>query len=224
MKKFFSTFLCAIFALNVFAMTGQEVLDKVENNYQNMKDEKSTFSMSITDDKGNVTGKEFMTFLYKKDENTIFAIMRFTSPQSEKNLTLLLKGSDQIYLYMPAFRATKRISGSAKNDKFAGSDFTYKDMELIYKVSDKNYTTNLMKEDDRNYYLEITHNDKELDFEKMHMTIDKNSLTPKFIEFYNWQNEMYKTISFDELKEIQNDGEKLEDKHCYVFTNERNRV
>jgi outer membrane lipoprotein-sorting protein len=36
---------------------------------------------------------------------------------------------DDLYLYLPSFKRTRRIAGSQKSGAFMGSDFTYSDME-----------------------------------------------------------------------------------------------
>ncbi|MFN3327691.1 MAG: outer membrane lipoprotein-sorting protein, partial [Fervidobacterium pennivorans] len=185
MRKVFVVLVSVLFFVVAFSMTGQDVLDMVKKNYQNVKDEIAVFTLKTVQGK-EVQEKKFTIYLYKKTEDEVYAIMRFEKPEADKDLTLLVKGADEIYLYMPAFKTTKRISGAAKNDKFAGSDFTYKDIELVYKVSDKNYNATLTKEDEKNYYLHITHNDKELDFKELDMTIDKKLKIPVYIEFYNW--------------------------------------
>lgn len=203
MKKLLSSLLIVILAIFAFSITGQEVLDMVEENYQNVKDEKAVFTLKMTDEKGEVQEKQFVIYLYKKDEDNAYAIIRFKKPASDKNLTLLVKGANDIYLYMPAFRTTKRISGAAKNDKFAGSDFTYKDIELVYKVSDKNYEAELVKEDNDFYYLKITHNDPELEFKTLNMKIDKKLKMPVYIEFFNFQGEKYKIIEFEKIENVK---------------------
>lgn len=202
MRKVSVLLVSVLFFVVAFSITGQDVLDMVKKNYQNVKDEIAVFTLKTVQGK-EVQEKKFTIYLYKKTEDEVYAIMRFEKPEADKDLTLLVKGADEIYLYMPAFKTTKRISGAAKNDKFAGSDFTYKDIELVYKVSDKNYNATLTKEDEKNYYLHITHNDKELDFKELNMTIDKKLKIPVYIEFYNWQGEKYKIIDFSEIKNIK---------------------
>ncbi|EKF49752.1 putative outer membrane protein [Thermosipho africanus H17ap60334] len=203
MRKVWAVVSILVFSIFAFSLTGQQVLDMVKDNYQNVKDEKAVFTLKMTDEEGTVKEKQFVIYLYKKSEDDVYAIIRFEKPVSDKRLTLLVKGADNIYLYMPAFRTTKRISGAAKNDRFAGSDFTYKDIELVYKVSDKNYKAELVKEDEKYYYLHITHNDAELDFKELNMKIDKELKIPVYIEFFNWQGEKYKTITFEKIENIQ---------------------
>ncbi|APT73999.1 membrane protein [Thermosipho melanesiensis] len=203
MKKQVLLMFLTLFVISAFSLTGQQVLDLVKDNYQNVKDEKALFDLRMVDEKGNVQEKEFEIYMYKKSEDVVYAIIRFNKPKSDKNLTLLVKGADNIYLYMPAFRTTKRISGAAKNDRFAGSDFTYKDIELVYKVSDKNYEAELTKEDENYYYLHITHNDSELDFKELNMKVDKKLKIPVYIEFFNWQGEKYKSITFEKIENVK---------------------
>ncbi|HCM39039.1 MAG: hypothetical protein A2Z97_04900 [Bdellovibrionales bacterium GWB1_52_6] len=69
-------------------------------------------------------------------------MVRFVSPPDVKGTaTLLIEndgGSDDIWIYLPALRKTRRIVASNKKDSFVGTDFSYGDM-LGYRVGEWNH-------------------------------------------------------------------------------------
>ena len=56
-------------------------------------------------------------------------IFRFTAPASQAGIAVLSLPNDVMCLYMLAFGKERRISSSVKSQKFAGTDFSYNDME-----------------------------------------------------------------------------------------------
>lgn len=60
--------------------------------------------------------------------------VRFVAPADVEGTTLLYRehgagGEAELYMYLPAFKRTRRIVASARNGAFMGSDFTYADLE-----------------------------------------------------------------------------------------------
>ena len=87
---------------------------------------------AIFDRDGHKTIKKFMLFRLGSpgDSKTL---VRFTDPAEIRGVTLLSynhKGdTDRQWLYIPATRRTRSISPRERSEKFAGTDFTYEDVE-----------------------------------------------------------------------------------------------
>jgi len=58
-------------------------------------------------------------------------MFRFTAPASQAGIAFLSLPNDVMYMYLPAFGKERRIASSAKNQNFAGTDFSYDDMESV---------------------------------------------------------------------------------------------
>lgn len=60
-------------------------------------------------------------------------LVRLLSPEEVKGQSFLFRevrqGDDQVYWYLPAFGATRRISGGQKRGSFMGTHFTFADLE-----------------------------------------------------------------------------------------------
>ncbi len=61
------------------------------------------------------------------------AMVQFLEPAEVKGVSLLTlskaAGEDDQWLYTPELSRDRRIAGSAKNERFLGTDFTYEDMQ-----------------------------------------------------------------------------------------------
>lgn len=64
--------------------------------------------------------------IQKGTDNQIY---RFTAPASQAGIAVLSLPNDVMCLYMLAFGKERRISSSVKSQKFAGTEFSYNDME-----------------------------------------------------------------------------------------------
>lgn len=207
MKKFITLFFISMFILTMaFAITGKEVLDQVEQKHNTFNSEKSQVTMKLIDSNGNEKDRNFDMYLLKKNDDSL-ALVRFNSPAEVKMITLLTLSDDEIYIYMPAYRKTKRISGGAKNGNFVGSDLKYSDISLLYNEKSGNYESNILGENESNYKVEIIPQENDSDYGKIVAVIEKENMLIENVEFYNQKNEKIKTMNFSNLKDFS--GHKL---------------
>ncbi|MCX6090399.1 MAG: outer membrane lipoprotein-sorting protein, partial [Candidatus Atribacteria bacterium] len=131
-------------------------------------------------------------------------LFRFLSPAEVQNVTMLsVSDGEQIYLYMPAFKKVRRIAGSSKKEKFAGTNFSFGDFGGGYTKND--YESKLLNEDDTNYIIELKPKDKDSEYSRLTMTIDKAKLYFKKIEFTDLDGNPAKVLDVQEVKE-ETDG------------------
>ncbi|KLO24452.1 membrane protein [Marinitoga sp. 1197] len=199
MRKKISIVILLTFVISIFSMTGQDVLDKVKDAHDNFKTEKSLVIMQLKSSNGEIREREFDMYLMHDGEDTL-ALVRFNKPAEVKRITLLTLSDDEIYLYMPAYRKTKRISGGAKNGKFVGSDFKYNDISLLYNEQNGDYDANLINETEKKYIVEIIPHESDSDYGKIVATIVKKDLLFEKIEFYNKANKLIKVMNFSGVK------------------------
>ncbi len=114
------------------AQTAMEIMNKYKEE-DHSGDSRADLKMLLI----NSSGKERVrkvTQMTKTDKNGLRkSLIRFLSPADVKGTGLLQienKGrDDDNWLYLPALRKVRRISGGSKTDRFMGSDFTYEDLE-----------------------------------------------------------------------------------------------
>jgi hypothetical protein len=103
----------------------------------------STATMVIIDSKGRKRERKIamVTKLFDNGD-TEKRLMRFLSPADVKGTGYMIfdyeKKDDDQWLFMPAFRKTRRIISSEKSKNFMGSEFAYADMSPP-NIDDFNY-------------------------------------------------------------------------------------
>ena len=79
----------------------------------------------------------------KVDENEVRTLIRFTGPASVRRMGILSiekqDGSADQWIFFPAASTVRRIPGSRKGDRFAGSDFFYEDI-LLRMATEETYS------------------------------------------------------------------------------------
>lgn len=138
MKKLILMFalLCSttfVFAANTDDVT--TILTKVRDRYDG-KDYISDVTLKIYD---NNNYQEKKMYMFQKDyDNKEMTSLFFIAPADVRNVSFLivnynetLKKDDDQWMYLPAFRKIRRISGQDKRGSFMGSTFNYSDLDKI---------------------------------------------------------------------------------------------
>lgn len=90
-----------------------------------------TSALKIIDNKGNTRIRQIKN-VTRKFGNTIKTKIRFLSPSDVAGTTLLIydheNKDEDMWIYMPSLRNTRRIISSEKGKSFMGSEFTNADM------------------------------------------------------------------------------------------------
>ncbi len=112
--------------------TARQIMDQVDNAPDG-DSRRSIMKMTLVNKRGRKRERTILSYSkdYGRDTKKL---MFFNKPADVKGTGFLMfdydKASkeDDRWLYLPAMRKVRRISGSSKNDYFMGSDFTYDDM------------------------------------------------------------------------------------------------
>ncbi|HAJ99811.1 MAG TPA: hypothetical protein DCM62_07285 [Bacteroidales bacterium] len=131
------------------ALTPEEILRRMDEVMFQPGDQTSNARMVMVDRNGNERVRE-ATIWQKGGEKRLF---RFTSPASEAGIAFLSLPNDLMYLYLPAFGRERRIAAHLKNQNFAGTDFTYEDLEV--RKYAESFSGNILRQDGNIIVLEI---------------------------------------------------------------------
>lgn len=125
---------CMLGAMPAMAedLTGEEIMTMVEDRPDG-EDRTSTITMTLINRRDRKRVREMQSYSkdYGKDKKSV---MVFREPADVRQTAFLSweyddpDREDDKWLYMPAMRKTRRISGASRNEYFMGSDFTYDDM------------------------------------------------------------------------------------------------
>ncbi|MCR5363895.1 MAG: outer membrane lipoprotein-sorting protein [Bacteroidales bacterium] len=203
--------ICLLGAASLSAqqLTGRDVIQKVKDRpdgdtrYAEMeltliKKNGATRERKVTSwamDEGKDT-KKMMFFTYPGDvKGTGFLTWDYDLPGKE----------DAKWLYLPAMKKTRRISGSSsKTDYFMGTDFTYDDMGSR-NVDEDSHT--LLREEDKNghkcWVVESVPVDKHEIYSRKVSWIRQDCLTAAYVEYYDKLNKLHRVLTISDVRKVQ---------------------
>ncbi|MDI3548716.1 MAG: hypothetical protein PWR10_2368 [Halanaerobiales bacterium] len=200
------------FSLSAAAITGREVMEKVDER-DTGETQHALMGMDLIDKNGEVSPRTIEVWAEKygdpaDDLNKM--VMVFHEPASVKNTRFLQienkERDDDQWIYLPALQRVRRISASQGGDSFMGSDFTYDDMESR-NIDD--FTYQLLKEETVGkyecYVVEaIPKNPEEEQYQKTISWITKEHFIPIRLEMYDKDSgKLYKLMTVEEnIKKI----------------------
>lgn len=170
----------SIFA-NLSAQNAVRILQKTDSVINAPIDVKATSVMTIFSKSGEEQSHRTMQVFQKGAEKRL---VRFLSPADQKGIAFLSLPDNNQILYLPAFGKTRRIASHIKNTRFAGTDYTYEDLEAKRYADDWHA---ILKEDTREeYVLSLTPKKGcKTNYSRMDIRILKSSYFPIEIIFYN---------------------------------------
>jgi outer membrane lipoprotein-sorting protein len=189
-KKAFSTaVIVTLTAIPAFSQDAVTILKKMDDVMFSPKDMTGKMKVVMTDKNGKTETRE--AALQQKGND--MRLFRFTSPASQAGIAVLSLPDDVMYLYLPAYGKERRIASSAKNQNFAGTDFSYEDMESkSYSVK---YTPGLLKTDATGFIMELIPKAPS-DYSKIIVKVSKTDFYPESMEFYDRGNNLVKTAIY----------------------------
>ena len=171
----------------IYAQNGLEIATMVDNR-EVPKDIISKTTMLLTNRKGKTRNS---TILSKSSNNGSKQILWFLAPSDDKGVAFLKiehdNKSDEMRMWLPAFKKVRRISSSKKGDSFMGSDLSYEDM-TSRSLEENRYKR--LEDETLNgkdcFVLEVLPNDDIKSTYSKHITwIDKGSLIAVKEESYD---------------------------------------
>lgn len=189
----------ALLGESVLSQDALAILKKTDQVTFAPKDQKATVRLIMTDKKGNEQTRE-AEYIQKGSEMRLF---RFTAPASQKGIAFLSLPEDVMYIYMPAFGKEQRIASHVKNQSFAGTDFSYDDMES--KTMSEEYDPKLISETADSYLLELSPKPGlKSDNSKVVVIIRKDNYYFSKVEYYDLGGRKYKELLNQNIEKIGN--------------------
>jgi outer membrane lipoprotein-sorting protein len=190
-------FSVLIVAGSMFTSNAQDansILKKMDDIMYSPKDMTGITKIVLINKAGKESTRE-ANIIQKGNNKRIF---RFTAPASQAGIAVLSLPDDVMYLYMPAYGKVRRISSSVKSQNFAGTDFSYDDMESI-PFAEK-YTPKLLPAEDDVYVLELNPISS---YSKLIVKVHKTNYYPVSMEYYDRGNKKIKEAVY-QFKKIGN--------------------
>jgi hypothetical protein len=203
------TALLVAAAAQMNAQTGRDIVQRVKDRPDG---ETRYAEMQLTLVKKNGDKRERKMVSWAMDEGKdTKKIMFFTYPGDVKGTGFLTWDYDQAgkeddkWLYLPAMKKTRRISGSSsKTDYFMGTDFTYDDMGGRNVDDD---THKLLREEMRDgqkcWVVESVPKDTREIYSRKLSWIRQDCDTAVYVEFYDKLDKLHRVMTVQDIRKVQ---------------------
>ena len=213
-------------------LTAREIADR-SYDATRLAGAEAVSTMTIIDSKGRERVRQVaqVTKLYDNGD-TEKKLIRFLAPADVKGTGLLTfdykEKDDDIWLYMPALRKTRRIISSEKAKSFMGSEFSYADMTP--PVLD-DFTFQLLSEEEVNSTpcckIEMVPKDDDIadenGFSKKISWIGKENFVVRRAFYYDLDEEFHKELTIHEIRELDPENHKYRPIHLEMENKQNGR-
>ncbi|MBO1363757.1 outer membrane lipoprotein-sorting protein [Prevotella sp. A2931] len=201
--------LMAVGGAQAAQLSGREIMQKVKNRADG-DSRYAAIEMTLIQKSGHKRVRKLESWAMDIGKDTK-KIMFFTYPGDVKGtgfLTWDYDNTDKVddkWLYLPAMKKTRRISGkSSKTDYFMGSDFTYDDMSTR-SVDEEKHT--FVREETfdghRCWVVESVPYGKDDIYTRRVTWIRQDCLIPVKAEYYDKLNKLHRSLTISNIEKVQ---------------------
>lgn len=227
-------FLFMLAILGVNGTRGQDAKEMIKKSNQVVKVSafESVSTLTITDAKGNQRIRESAMASMSMEDGTEKRIIKFLSPADVKGTGILIfdyqEKADDMWIYLPALRKTRRIVSKEKSKSFMGSEFSNANMTAP-GLEDFNYAFG----GEENFegkacsVIESIPVSSEMEdqygYTRSLSWIDKNTYLVYRIDYFDFDGELFKTISNREFRKLEEQNGSYMVTNMYVENRSNNR-
>jgi len=212
-RKIYSLLICLLMATTLQAqtLTGREIIQKVKDRPDG-DTRSSEMTLKLINKRGKERERKVISYSMdvgknKKDRKTL---MFFQYPGDVKGTGFLTWDYDEIgkdddkWLYLPAMKRTRRISGSsAKKDYFMGTDFTYDDMGSRNVDEDEHqFLREETVDGHKCWEVESTSKDSRDIYSKKISWIRQDCLIAMKVEYYDRTGKLHRVLKMSDIEKV----------------------
>jgi len=199
-------------------LSAPAILERVDRTMNGPEDQEMEATLVLTDEKGNERTRVIQ--MYQKGADRRLA--RFIEPADQRGIAVLSLPGGNIYVYLPAYRKVKRIASHVKNSRFAGTDFSYEDMEA--KSYADAYQASLLRTENDHFLLELIPKDRASEYSKQIMWVRQDNFAADKIEFYDQAGRPCKRLTSSNFEKIDGYWVAREREMTDLMKNHRTRM
>lgn len=178
--------------------TAREILDRrkiLDTTTRGWTDRHQRMKLTITSSRGDVRVRELDLYERKYPGSEQKAVVFLLAPEELKGMGFLAythagRGGDQ-WLYVPANKRIRQISGKGRGESFVGTDFTFHDLDLLAEMpswSETDATSSLRGEETiegaRCHVIGLTPRREDIGYKQIVLWLGRDDLIPRRIELY----------------------------------------
>ena len=188
----------------------------------------STISLIITEKNGSVRNRTFSMITKSFSDGSEKRLMKFLEPADVKGTGLLIvdnkNSPDEMWIYLPALKKTRRIVSTDKGKSFMSSEFSNSDMTSP-ALSDFTYKHLAASGENKQWIIESTPVSKEkgdeYGFSRRISWMNSETFQLKKTELYNFSNQLLKVIEVKGVQPLEGGRYIIKDMRVNNFINSR---
>jgi preprotein translocase subunit SecF len=209
----------SLLALTGTFLSGQDPREIIKKSHDAVKVSsfEAVSTLTITDARGNQRVRRNTMASMSMPDGTEKRVIRFLSPAEVKGTGILIfdytEKSDDMWIYLPALRKTRRIVSREKSKNFMGSEFSNANMtapgldDFTYRLTgEETYqgkACHIIESIPQTPDLE-----DEYGYTRSVSWVDKNSYLVHRSDYYDLDGELFKTIVHSDFKKLEESGGK----------------
>ena len=198
------------------APTARELLDQaktLDDTTRHWIDRSQKMTLVIIDARGGERRRELQVYTkrYPADEDK--ALTFFLSPPEVKGTGFLQwahkNTDDDQWLYLPEFKRTRRITTQLKDESFMGTDFSYRDLEILGEIqrwTEAEAPTKLTGEEPVDgspcYVIEFRPKQEGMTYGRIVLWLDHDKLVARKMDFFDREDAAVKTLALEQISDI----------------------
>ncbi len=223
--------MAALVSISASAQEAREIIKK-SHDVVKISSFEAVSTLTITDSRGNQRIRKNTMASMSTPDGTEKRIIKFLSPAEVKGTGILIfdypDKSDDMWIYLPALRKTRRIVSREKSRSFMGSEFSNANMTA---PGLEDFTYQILSEESLRgkecFLIEAVPKSTDLEDEYGYARsvswIDKNNYLVLQTEYYDFEGEVFKTIRHNEFRELDETGQKYMVTNMEAINNNNNR-
>jgi len=185
---------------------GAAIARHAENYDSGWVDFYSKAKMSLYDARGDKVTRQVIQAILEGRRGDK-SMVRFMAPADIRGVSALthekVGGTDDNWLYLPASRRVRRISGANRTGSFQGTEFTYEDLSAL---SVERYKWKFLKSDKVHgaavHVVEAKPNYRDTGYSKLIAFINKKNFRPEKIDYYDKAGRKLKTLENSKFQQF----------------------
>ncbi|MEO2166648.1 MAG: outer membrane lipoprotein-sorting protein [bacterium] len=196
---------------------GRATMDRLrtlEHGARNWEDRSQTLALQIFDRRGGQRSRSLVMKTKRGVSGEDQTLTVFTAPAELRGTAFLQfshrdRDAEQ-WLYLPEMERVRRITSRAKKQSFMGTDFSYRDLELLSDVVEWTETEISARslgvvdfEGGKAERIELRPAARGIGYERIVVTVAKPALVLRRMEFFEEAEEPVKILHLDAIREVK---------------------
>lgn len=166
-----------------------------------------TASAVLTDKRGSRRELSFVAASRQHDPPLSKSLVRFSSPPDLAGAGFLQiqhrDGDDDRYLYLPALKRARRISGSSRSNAFMGTDFSFADLDRRDLRDGQARLIGMEKVGSSDcYVVDVVPQRSDTQYSRLELWVRTDNFLPLKTKMYDKANMLLKTFEAKEVRRV----------------------